>query len=33
MNAIKRVEIKSRHFSSFARLINILDFNPKKFDI
>ena len=33
MNAVKRVEIKNRHFSYFARLINILDFNPKKLDI
>ena len=33
MNAIKRVEIKNRHFSYFARLTNILDFNPKKLDI
>ena len=33
MNAVKRVEIKNRHFSYFARLINILDFDPKKLDI
>ena len=33
MNAVKRVEIKNRHLSHFARLINILDFNPKKLDI
>ena len=33
MNTVKRVEIKNRHFSYFARLINILDFNPKKLDI
>ena len=33
MNAVKRVEIKNRHFNYFARLINILDFNPKKLDI
>ena len=33
MNAVKRVKIKNRHFSYLTRLINILDFNPKKFDI
>ena len=33
MNDVKRVETKNRHFSYFARLINILDFNPKKLDI
>ena len=33
MNVVKRVEIKNRHFSYFTRLINILDFNPKKLDI
>ena len=33
MNAVKRVEIKNRHFSYFARLINILHFNLKKLDI
>ena len=33
MDAVKRVEIKNRHFSYFARLINILDFNSKKLDI
>ena len=33
MNAVKRVEIKNRHFSYFVRLINILDFNPKELDI
>ena len=33
MNAVKIVELKNRHFGYFARLINILDFNPKKLDI
>ena len=33
MNAVKSVEIKNRHFNYFGKLINILDFNPKKLDI